>query len=763
MKKIIVFLCFLISLSRSYSYEYLSSEFYISGNKIESVNSDNKASVTGNTLNTVYQGKNYSKEVKNISNVITNDSIVDYFTNLALEETSLNINNNGVFSAGANWPTAWTRDMSYAINLSLSFLFPKTVEASLAKRVENNFILQDTGSGGSYPVSTDRVVWALAAYDYSLVKQDIEYSRWVFNVISKTINYDYNVNYSKEKKLFKGETSFIDWREQSYPRWMDSIYIAESYSLGTNVVYYSAMKKAENLAYKIGDEKSALLWNKRATELKESILSNFWINEKGYFGSYIISNVEDYLYEGYETLGESISIIDDIADSSNFGSIVNAIKPGPFGLSVFAPQLFNIPPYHNDAVWPFVQAYRGLAAKKANDAKVCEDEFASILYSAAMFRTLKENYVASTGLPNTLTNSDRQLWSDAGFLAYIYKIICGLDLSDNGIKISPLIFDSFKNGIIANNISIGNTIINLKIKGNGDLVTKFKVNGKNVPVDYIIPYNSGIANIEINVKKSEKYISSYKNFNERKYNFDAFAIQKAIPLSSIYVEKNKGEISWKQKNKDGFDIMKNGLKIDSTNTRDFSIKISEGVDFYTVSSIDIDDIPVLYGNFVRSESRKNTTLIEAENTVFVGGSLIQEDSMEPTKSKDSYNLEKVVSNYGKYIEKWGSTEGDSISFSYKAKKDGYYIVDFRFKNGHGPINTGEKCAIRALYSDNELIRRLSFPQLGSWSVWAFSAPIKVYLKKGTHLFTLKSDEFCYSQHNKINYIDLDLIRISYYK
>src|SRR5574344_231742 len=342
MKKIIVFLCFLISLSRSYSYEYLSSEFYISGNKIESVNSDNKASVTGNTLNTVYQGKNYSKEVKNISNVITNDSIVDYFTNLALEETSLNINNNGVFSAGANWPTAWTRDMSYAINLSLSFLFPKTVEASLAKRVENNFILQDTGSGGSYPVSTDRVVWALAAYDYSLVKQDIEYSRWVFNVISKTINYDYNVNYSKEKKLFKGETSFIDWREQSYPRWMDSIYIAESYSLGTNVVYYSAMKKAENLAYKIGDEKSALLWNKRATELKESILSNFWINEKGYFGSYIISNVEDYLYEGYETLGESISIIDDIADSSNFGSIVNAIKPGPFGLSVFAPQLFNI-------------------------------------------------------------------------------------------------------------------------------------------------------------------------------------------------------------------------------------------------------------------------------------------------------------------------------------------------------------------------------------------------------------------------------------
>ena len=26
-------------------------------------------------------------------------------------------------------------------------------------------IIQDTGSGGSYPVSTDRVVWALGAYE----------------------------------------------------------------------------------------------------------------------------------------------------------------------------------------------------------------------------------------------------------------------------------------------------------------------------------------------------------------------------------------------------------------------------------------------------------------------------------------------------------------------------------------------------------------------------------------------------------------------
>ena len=88
-------------------------------------------------------------------------------------------------------------------------------------------------------------------------------------------------------------------------------------------------------------------------------------------------------------------------------------------------------------VWPFVQGYRGLAAKKAKNAYLCEYEFATMIYCATLFRTFKENYVASTYSPKTQTNSDRQLWSDAGWLSYIYKILFGIDFVDSGIKISP--------------------------------------------------------------------------------------------------------------------------------------------------------------------------------------------------------------------------------------------------------------------------------------------------------------------------------------
>lgn len=136
------------------------------------------------------------------------NKIVNDFTELALKEIQMDIRSDGTFSAGAKWPAAWTRDMSYAIDLSLSFIFPEAVEKSLASRVENGMILQDTGSGGSYPVSTDRIVWGIAAYDYALFKQDPEYFKWVYDVINKTLDNDLLVNFNSEKKYFPRRNIF---------------------------------------------------------------------------------------------------------------------------------------------------------------------------------------------------------------------------------------------------------------------------------------------------------------------------------------------------------------------------------------------------------------------------------------------------------------------------------------------------------------------------------------------------------------------------
>ena len=74
------------------------------------------------------------------------------------------------------WTYVWTRDTSYAVDLGLAQINPQVAKNSLLFKISTHRnttgpgagtteIVQDTGSGGSWPVSTDRVVWARAAFE----------------------------------------------------------------------------------------------------------------------------------------------------------------------------------------------------------------------------------------------------------------------------------------------------------------------------------------------------------------------------------------------------------------------------------------------------------------------------------------------------------------------------------------------------------------------------------------------------------------------
>ena len=76
------------------------------------------------------------------------------------------------YVTGVKWPFVWTRDSAYSIDLALGWLDPprarRTLEFKLSGvRVKSApqglYVVQDTGSGGSWPISTDRVAWFLGA------------------------------------------------------------------------------------------------------------------------------------------------------------------------------------------------------------------------------------------------------------------------------------------------------------------------------------------------------------------------------------------------------------------------------------------------------------------------------------------------------------------------------------------------------------------------------------------------------------------------
>ncbi|MEZ4685479.1 MAG: hypothetical protein R3B47_05280 [Bacteroidia bacterium] len=66
--------------------------------------------------------------------------------------------------------------------------------------------------------------------------------------------------------MFSGESSFLDWREQTYPKWMDNKDIYASFNLGTNVVHYQAHRILAEMAKLKGEPHE--VWEQRAEGIK---------------------------------------------------------------------------------------------------------------------------------------------------------------------------------------------------------------------------------------------------------------------------------------------------------------------------------------------------------------------------------------------------------------------------------------------------------------------------------------------------------------
>ena len=184
--------------------------------------------------------------------------------NMGLDEMVNAVEPDTTLRTGKEWAGVWTRDVSYSIILSMAALQPEASMISLMKKVNpSGQIIQDTGSGGAWPISTDRMVWVLAAWEVYKVTGDMDWLKKVYPIAVRSIAKD-DATVRSEAGLVKGETSFIDWREQSYPRWMQTADISQSEAMGTNVMYAAALKCLGEMASVLKDKKAAADYTRRS-------------------------------------------------------------------------------------------------------------------------------------------------------------------------------------------------------------------------------------------------------------------------------------------------------------------------------------------------------------------------------------------------------------------------------------------------------------------------------------------------------------------
>ncbi len=499
----------------------------------------------------------------------------DALYNMSIEEMIKAVEPDSTFRTGKEWAGVWTRDISYSIILSMAYLQPQVAKNSLLRKVnKKKKIIQDTGTGGAYPVSTDRMIWATAAWEVYKATGDKEWLHTAFEIIKNSIEDDIRNAYDNETGLVRGESSFLDWREQTYPKWMQPADIYQSECLGTNAVHFQANIVLSEMAKALNKTDVAAKHLAIAQKIKAGINKYLWMPQKGYYGQYLYGRNFKILSPRSEALGEALCILFGIADREKAAQIVSSVPVTNFGISCIYPQIPGIPPYHNNAVWPFVESYWALASAKAGNERSVVDAVNNIYRPAALFLTNKENYVADNGdYAGTQINSSNMLWSLSGNISLVHKIIFGIEYQDKKLVFHPFIPKSFKGKHSLSNFKYHDAVLNIEVEGYGHKILQFLIDGK--------VQNKAEFSAALSGNHSIKMVLDNMDFPGQKINKVKNSISPATPI----VNDASNKLSWeKVENATAYIIIKNGKQVATTSHTSFTVSADAYAEYQVIAS-----------------------------------------------------------------------------------------------------------------------------------------------------------------------------------
>jgi hypothetical protein len=653
--------------------------------------------------------------------------------NMSLEEMIKAVEPDSTFRTGKEWAGVWTRDISYSIILSMAHLQPQVAKNSLLKKVnKKKRIIQDTGTGGAYPASTDRMIWAVAAWEVYTATGDKQWLELVYEIVKNSIDDDLLNCYDPLTGMVKGESSFLDWREQTYPKWMQPADIFESECLGTNAAHYQANRVLSSMAKELKHFEISKQHDAIAAKIKNGINKWLWLPEKGYYAQFIYGRNHKIVSPRSEALGEALCILFGIADKQKSASIIASVPQTEFGISCIFPQIPNIPPYHNNAVWPFVQTYWALASAKAGNENAVMESIKSIYRPAALFLTNKENFVADNGdYAGTQINSSNMLWSLSGNIALIQKLVFGISFETDSLSFQPFVPSMYSGIKTLKKFAYRKAVLDIQLEGTGNTIQSFLIDGILQAVNKIPANIMGKHQILIKLNnrpfspKSIKIINNYTT----------------VAAPQVSLEKNS--LSWNTiESAVSYKILLNGLLIGNTNANSYPIQANKYGE-YQVIALDKKQVPSFASEPIALYNNKTTLLRDAE------------------LSNPISNLKYQGFN-GKGFVETSKTLNSTMLFPVEIKEEGFYSIDFRYANGNGPTNTENKCAIRSLLINDEAKGTIILPQRGvkEWSNWGYSNSVQVNLKQGKNQIQLSLKDFNDNMNLEINQAMIDQIRIT---
>lgn len=638
--------------------------------------------------------------------------------NSALRELFSIRTEDGLLRAGASWQSVWTRDTAYAAALGGALAAPEDFRLSLMSRVRDGIICQDTGTGGGWPVSTDRLVWALGAWAVYRATGDDEWLEQSADIISATLAQDALV-LPQDSVLIPGETSFLDWREQSYPDWATPAHIGSFYAFSTNVIYAVCVRLHMRMLHLLDRRDEAEFRRQQYDNLLEAIEKNFWSRANQQYR--MLSSPFGYPDERTDALAIALAVRYGIAGEHSERAL-QALPRSAYGTPVFSPyKAGQAAAYHNRAIWPFVEGWVLQAHGELQDCNGLSFCLASLLSAFLANGSHKENLHAETGeAEHTIQNSDSQLWSICATLGAVYHGLFGLHFEGNNLVFNPCVPKEYAGSHWITGLRIGKMTLSVHLNGYGTEICSVLVNGK--PGLPALPLDTeGNVQMELLLMPIEDEPAPIP--------FPTAAEDLPEPQWNNPTEK---ELRWHPvPGAVSYCVYRNGAAYATTLDCHCPITRSE----------------LYYNSFcVQAVSSAATSCLSRPFNIPAPGSL---RLLAP--GRVGQEAEYAVENKQAWLDTRPCTA--RLDFEAATLAAGTYRLRVYYCNATNSLRDGDTCAIRELLVNDKRAAMVILPhntEAGNWEDYTYTAPIVLTLPAGTNTFSLRFSDRCRNSGGELN-------------
>ncbi|MEG3656792.1 amylo-alpha-1,6-glucosidase [Arenibacter palladensis] len=434
----------------------------------------------------------------------------DLYSNIRLHKSGLLDRDKLCFMAGINYNRPWTRDAAINIWNGGGLIFPEVAKNTLLSVIAKDQ-LGNVVIAGQY---WDKIIWAVGLWNYYLYTGDLDMLEFGYDIVQRTFIILESEEFDKKNNLFRGAAVYGDgvaaypevytrsennntysgihfWPKENPKLRASAGHGIPMQALSTNCLYYGVYTILSEMAKELGVPPNQE-WSKKAKKLKESINKRFWNPKK---------NTYDYLIDPFggsdaqEGMGISFAIMFGVADPKQTEAMLRNTHVEPAGIPVVWP---SFPRYENEertsygrhsgTVWPHVQSFWAYSAAINDRMDLFNHEYNALTANVWRDKQFVEIYHPKTGKKyggiqennsstwNLTKSQNRQTWSATGYLRMVFMGIVGMRFDTDGLSFSPLVSEEL-GPIRLENIRYRNTVLNISIKGSGNTISKFLLNG----------------------------------------------------------------------------------------------------------------------------------------------------------------------------------------------------------------------------------------------------------------------------------------------